>query len=94
MSNYAYCEKGGLILGSRKLSEEIVMACETCKRNRGKLHTLKMGQLPGQRALVREMPFAAVGVDLVGKIKIKQDDKITNGVMVIITCLTTRACHL
>lgn len=53
-----------------------------------------MGQLPPSRTMVNQAPFNSVGVDFVGQIKIREGSEVVKGNLVLVTCLTTRACHL
>lgn len=53
-----------------------------------------MGQLAKERTLIRKAPFSAVAVDFVGSIKIKNEETIEKGNILLVTCLTIRVCHL
>lgn len=92
--NHAFADRGVIVTGGRKLASEIVKACGVFREQREKPETPQMGQLPKQRTLYKQAPLSAVGVDFVGSIKIEEGGKEIVGNILLITCLTTRACHL
>lgn len=88
---YLYSERGVMITDNHKLAKDVITNCETCRAERGKSHTPRMAKLPQERTLLKQAPFTAVGIDFVGPITFKGNDK---GSLTIFTCMTTRVCHL
>ena len=66
-----------------------------CRIRRRKRLEQKMGSLPAFRIQSRMPPFTSVAVDFFGNLKIKQSRNVSaNGLVLIITCMTTRCIHL
>lgn len=81
------------IVGSRVVIKEIIKGCFSCERERAKPGNQIMGQLPRPR-VNRYLPFQQVGVDYGGRLNYNTDDGIKEMMLLIFTCLSTRALHL
>ena len=86
----------GIMIGSgMELLKSIASRCLFCRIRRRKLLEQRMGQLPNFRVQVRMPPFTSVALDFFGNLKIKlTKNSSVNGLVMIVTCCTTRCIHL
>ena len=82
------------IVGARKLIKKIKRECVTCKRLYARPMSQKMADLPPERCLPGQPPFAYVGVDLFGPIYVKQGRADVKRYGCLSTCFNSRAVHI
>ena len=86
----------GIMIGNgMELLKSIASRCLFCRIRRRKLLEQQMGQLPNFRIQVRMPPFTSVALDYFGNLKVKLTRNTSiNGLVMIVTCCTTRCIHL
>ncbi|UYV70955.1 hypothetical protein LAZ67_8001243 [Cordylochernes scorpioides] len=78
------------ILKARKTIKRVVRGCIICRRHAEKANTIPCAPLPKDR-LFMGRPFEVTGVDLMGSLYLKNDQKIW---ITLFTCAVYRAVHL
>jgi len=84
-----------LIMGVRKMAQQVTSKCVTCKKLRRKPLEQLMGQIPKLRCAAGFPAFTNTAIDMFGPFQVKISRKTLKKVQAIIfTCMTTRAIHL
>ena len=85
------------IINAKRITSNYIKSCITCVRNRPKLMTQLMGDLPHVRVRPSR-PFSATGVDYAGPINFRvskgRGNKSYKGYIAVFICLSTKAIHL
>ncbi len=94
--NLANFSNMGIVIGrGKELLKSIASRCLFSRIRRRKCLEQKTGSQPAFRIQPRMSPFTSVAVDFFGNLKMKQSRNVTvNGLVLIITCTTTRCIHL
>ena len=86
-------QSGFWVTNGRSAVSSHITKCVTCRKQRGKLHTQKMADLPQER-ITPAAPFTYTGMDVFGPFYIKEGRKTLKRYGLIFTCLSSRAVHL
>lgn len=93
MTLNALRQSGYWIINGRTAVSSYIHTCVTCRKERGKLQTQKMADLPEER-VTPAPPFTYSGMDVFGPFHIKEGRKTVKRYGMIFTCLSSRAVHL
>jgi hypothetical protein len=74
--------------------KSLIKRCIVCRKQRAKILTQKMSDLPASRVRCDEPPFSYVGLDYFGPFEIKEGRSVKKRYGVIFTCMSSRAVHL
>ena len=89
----AFLRRRYLILAGRRILRSVKDACVICRRHDGSPATEAVAPLPADR-VVKQRPFAVVGVDHAGPLQVKDNDQSAKAWILLFVCATTRAVHL
>ena len=82
------------IIGANSAARRIIGRCVTCRRQRAKVQSQKMANLPEDRLKPNDPPFTRVGMDFFGPVQVKQGRSMVKRYGVVFTCLAVRAVHI
>ena len=82
------------IVGANSAARKIISRCVICRRQRGRVQSQKMANLPADRLKSNDPPFTRVGMDFFGPVEVKQGRSMVKRYGVVFTCLAVRAVHL
>jgi len=82
------------MIGAGARIKKQISGCVVCRRQRAKVGTQKMADLPANRVKPDEPPFSTTGMDYFGPFEIKQGRSLRKRYGVIFTCMVSRAIHI
>jgi transposase InsO family protein len=74
--------------------KSLIKRCIVCQKQRAKVVTQKMSDLPRSRVKCDEPPFSYVGVDYFGPFEVKEGRSLKKRYGVLFTCMSSRAVHI
>lgn len=93
MTSNEVTQQGYYVIGQRKVCQEVVNECTTCRRLQAVPLRQKMADLPQVR-LEGTAPFENIGVDCFGPFFVYQGRRNVKRYGLMCTCLSSRAVHI
>ena len=81
------------IVGCSSVVSRLIHNCIICRKNRGRLQTQKMANLPADK-LSPQPPFSYCGMDFFGPFLVKEGRKVMKRYGCVFICLASRAVHI
>ena len=82
------------ILKGRSAVRKVLSKCIDCQKRKVKPAEQFMAELPKDRVIPAEPPFAYVGIDCLGPLEVKQGRSHVNRYGCLLTCLNVQAVHI
>lgn len=98
--HHVHVKEGAYVVRGRRLAQQVVNSCPTCRRAHQRLHPQPMASLPPSRQAAGTAPFQAIAVDFLEtagrrKRRAQGESTATSGALLMIfVCDATRAVHL